>query len=63
MQFLKNNKEEKLPIFHVQKQNRFFFCFKLPIYPKIKWLITLIKCTNTTVDVTLHTRGNNSMSL
>jgi hypothetical protein len=30
-----------------------------PIHPKIIWLITLIKCTNTTVDVTLHNQLQN----
>jgi hypothetical protein len=69
MEFFKKIKKKKNYQFFKSKNKIDFFDFFLckanvsPIHPKIKWLITLIKCTNTTVDVTLHTsKGNNKIT-
>ena len=66
MQFFQKIKKKKNYQFFMSKNKIDFFLCKAnvsPIHPKIIWLITLIKCTNTTVDVTIHTRENNSMNL
>jgi hypothetical protein len=66
MEFFKKIKKKKNYQFFKSKNKIDFFLCKAnvsPIHPKIKWLITLIKCTNTTVDVTLHTsKGNNKIT-
>ena len=65
MQFFENIKKKNYQFFKSKNKIDLFLCKTnvSPIHSKIKWLITLIKCTNTTVDVTMHTRRNNSMSL